>query len=256
MNRDDVNARLVLLGASNVRRMLPEIVRAARLRIRGPLEIVVSHGSGRSYLGPSNLLGRGLDAIAQDPFWDFEGLAMLPTFAIVADPGNDLAYGSRPEPIAAAIERTVARLARNGARTAVVGLPVLTLAAIGPVRFHLARTLLFPTRRIERAQILADAVDLDARLERIAREHGAAFVAPRSEWYGIDPIHVRRGARVEAAREMCETFGPSDPELRDVALERAALGRLKPAQCTWFGRRRTHPEPSTTLADGTRVSWF
>ncbi len=256
-----MNARLLLLGASNVRRVLPEIVREARTRIGGPLEVLVSHGSGRSYLGPSLLLGRGLDAIARDPFWAFEASAPLPTFAILADAGNDLAYGARPEPIAAAIERNVARLARNGARTVVVGLPVATLAAIGPSRFHLARALLFPTRRVERARLVDDARDLDARLAAIAHDHGAAFVAPRGEWYGIDPIHVRRGARDEAARVLCESFGArgpvlEGPVLEGILLERAALGRLKPAACTWFGRHRSCPQPSARLADGTRVSWF
>ncbi len=249
-------ARLLLLGASNVRRALPELLREARQRLGGPLEVLVSHGSGRSYLGPSSLLGRGLEVIAPDPFWAFEQRDPLPNFALVADAGNDLAYGSRPEPIAAAIERIVVRLEQDGARTVVVGLPLATLSAIGPVRFHLARALLFPTRRIDRARILDDALDLDVRLAAIASAHGAAFVRPRAHWYGIDPIHVRLRARADAAREILETWGPRSTSSAPPALELGALGRLKPAAWTWFGLGVAWPQPSAAFADRTRISWI
>lgn len=249
------NSRLLLLGASNVRRGLPELVREARRRLDGPLDVVVSHGSGRSYLGPSRLLGRGLDAIAHEPFWSFEGGRALPTYALVADAGNDLAYGAEPGPVADAIARVVARLARAGARTVVVGMPLESLASLGPLRFHAARALLFPTRRIERAKITADARELDARLARIARDHGAHFVVPRGDWYGIDPIHVRLRARADAARVMFEAFGPRSAA-PPPALELGALGRLKPAAWTWFGTAARWPQPSAVLGDGTRVSWI
>lgn len=245
----------MLCGASNVRRALPEFLREVRWRLGGPLDVVVSHGSGRSYLGPSSLLGRGLEAIAPEAFWAFEREAELPTYALVADVGNDLAYGARPEPVAEAIERVVARLRDRGTRTVLVGMPVATLTRIGPLRFHAARALLFPTRRIDRARLLEDARVLDARLASIAREHGARFVAPRADWYGIDPIHVRLGMRAEAARLLFESFGARRDTGPD-ALELGALGRLKPATWTWFGRRARWPQPSATLGDGTRVSWI
>lgn len=248
-------ARLLLLGASNVRRALPELVREARWRIEGPLEIVVSHGSGRSYLGPSRLLGRGLDAIAPADFWSFESGLALPETALVADAGNDLAYGSRPEPVAAAIERVVARLTGRGARVVVVGLPLASLARVGPVRFHVARALLFPTRRIERARIGDDMRDLDERLAEIARAHGARFVPAPAEWFGVDPIHIRLRARADAARLMFEELGPRRTAAAH-ALELGALGRIKPAAWTWFGRAARWPQPSAFLADGTRVSWI
>jgi len=251
----EVRARLLLCGASNVRRSLPEFVREARWRLGGPLEIVVSHGSGRSYLGPSRLLGRGLDSIAPAEFWSFEREPERPTYALVADAGNDLAYGSRPGPVADAIERLVARLTRGHARTVVLGMPLVTLAAIGAVRFHAARALLFPTRRIERARIQSDARALDDRLQAIAREHGAEFVTPRADWFGLDPIHVRLRARADAARVVFESFGPRHP-VPPHALELGALGRLKPAAWSWFGHAARWPQPSATLGDGTRISWF
>jgi hypothetical protein len=251
-----VRARLVLLGASNVRRALPELVREARWRLGGPLDVVVSHGSGRSYLGPSRLLGRGLEAIAPEAFWTCASADDLPLHALVADAGNDLAYGSPPEPVAAAIERAVERLAELGARAAVVGMPLEVLDAISPIRFHAARALLFPTRRIERARILADARALDAELARIAGRHGAAFVAPRADWYGVDPIHVRLRARADAARVLLAHLGPRAAEVAPHGLELIRLGRLKPARWSWFGRGASWPQPSVVLADGTRVSWI
>ncbi|MCY2961559.1 MAG: hypothetical protein NTY35_15455 [Planctomycetota bacterium] len=248
-------ARLVLLGASNVRRVLPELLREARWRLGGPLQVLVSHGNGRSYLGASSFLGRGLDKIAPEPFWAFEADADVPTFALVADAGNDLAYGSPPEPVAEAIERVVARLARRGARTVILGLPLASLESVGALRFGLTRTLFFPTRRVDRSRLLEAARDLDRRLAAIARAHGAAFVPPRGDWYGLDPIHVRLRARAEASRLLFEGFGPRIPVAPN-SLELGALGRLKPAAWTWFGHPARWPQPSAVLGDGTRVSWI
>lgn len=251
----DYRARLVLLGASNVRRVLPELLREARDRLGSPLQAIVSHGNGRSYLGPSTFLFRGLDVIAPEAFWSFENGPDLPTFALVADAGNDLAYGAAPGPVADSIERTVARLAASRARTVVLGMPLASFANLGALRFHAARALFFPTRRIERAKLLADARELDGELARIARRHGAAFVVPRADWYGLDPIHIRLRARSDAARVLFESFGPRAAAPRH-ALELGALGRLKPAEWTWFGQAARWPQPSAALSDGTRISWI
>ncbi|MBL8861833.1 MAG: hypothetical protein JNK02_07450 [Planctomycetes bacterium] len=248
-------ARLLLLGASNVRRMLPELVREARWRLGAPLDVVASHGSGRSYLGPSSLLFRGLDRIAPDAFWSFEQSQDAPACALVADPGNDLAYGARPEVVAASIERLVARLVRGSRCVVIAGPPLASLASLGPLRFQAARALLFPTRRIDRARVKADAEELDARLRAIAQAYHSTHVAPRAEWYGIDPIHVRLRARGEAARTLLEALGPrrgAEPG----SLELGALSRLKPQSFSWFGIQASWPQPSARLADGTRVSWF
>ncbi len=248
------HARLLLLGASNVRRALPELVREARWRLGSPLEVVASHGSGRSYLGPSRLLGRGLDRIAPDAFWRFEEARDAPNFALVADVGNDLAYGSAAAPIASAIRAVVERLTRSS-RVVIVGLPLASLRELGPLRFHTVRMLLFPTRRIERARVLAEAEDLDARLRAMATQHGATFVAARSEWYGLDPIHIRIRSRADAASTMLETLGARRAASQH-ALELGAFSRLKPAEFSWFGTPATWPQPSASLADGTRISWI
>ncbi len=237
-----------------MRRALPEIVREARWRLGSPLEVIASHGSGRSYLGPSRLLGRGLDRIAPEAFWGFEERRDAPNFALLADAGNDLAYGSRPEPIANAIQAIVERLSRSS-RVVMVGLPLASLRELGALRFHSVRMLLFPTRRIERARVLADALELDARLRAIALDFGATFVAARSEWYGIDPIHVRIRARADAASTMLESLGVRR-SANSHALELGALSRLKPAHFSWFGTPATWPQPSASLADGTRISWI
>lgn len=248
------HARLLLLGASNVRRALPELVREARWRLGSPLEVVASHGSGRSYLGPSRLLGRGLDRIAPDAFWSFEEARDAPNFALLADVGNDLAYGSPAAPIAQAIETVVERLTRSS-RVVIVGLPLASLRELGAFRFHAVRMLLFPTRRIERARVIAEAEELDVRLRAIAAKNGAVFVAARSEWYGLDPIHIRIRARADAASTMFESLGTRRSASAH-ALELGAFSRLKPAQFSWFGTPATWPQPSASLSDGTRISWI
>lgn len=247
-------ARALFLGASNVRRALPEFVREARARLGAPLDVLVSHGHGRSYLGPSRMLGRGLSVIAPDSFWDFERASALPTHALIGDAGNDLVYGARPAVVAEAVERVVARLSDRGARVVVAGLPIATIESIGALRFHLVRSIFFPTRRVDRAGIVAAARELDALLEACATRHGAAFVRPEASWYGLDPIHLSLRARPAAAEALLESWGPR--RLGPLpSLELLAVGRIKPAAWTVLGRAVTWPQPSAGLSDATRVTW-
>jgi hypothetical protein len=248
-------ARALFLGASNVRLALPELVREARARLGAPLDVRVSHGHGRSYLGPSRMLARGLSVIAPDAFWEFEDARDVPTYALIGDAGNDLVYGARAAPVAEAVESVVARLADRGARVVVAGLPLATIAGIGALRFHLVRTVFFPTRRVNRAGIVDAARELDGLLEAAAARRGAAFVRPDPDWYGIDPIHVRLRARPAAAEALLASWGPRlfAPA---PALELLAIGRIKPAACTVLGRPVTWPQPSAGLSDRTRVTWI
>ncbi len=248
-------ARALFLGASNVRRALPELVREARTRLGAPLDVLVSHGHGRSYLGPSRVLGRGLSMIAPDAFWAFEREPSRPTHALIGDAGNDLVYGAQPAVVAEAIEHVVARLADRGARVVVAGLPLATIERIGALRFHLVRTLFFPTRRVDRAGIVAAARELDARLEACAARYGAAFVRPDASWYGLDPIHLSLRGRPAAAEALLASWGPR--RLGPLpSLELLAIGRIKPAAWTVLGRAVTWPQPSAGLSDATRVTWI
>ncbi len=248
-------SRALFLGASNVRLALPELVAAARARLDGPLDILASHGHGRSYLGPSRVGLRTLPAIACDPFWRFEDGPRIPTAALVADVGNDLVYGAGAHDLVEAVARVVARLARAGVRTTVVGLPLPTLEALPAWRFHLARGILFPLRRVRRARLLADAGAVHGRLAEVARDWGAAFVEPNPAWYGLDPIHLRRRRRQEAAGALLAAWGPAAAAPAVEPL-RAGLRSLRPLEQVVLGRPRRREQPSARLADGSRASWL
>jgi hypothetical protein len=249
--------RVLFLGASNVQRLLPELVRAARERLGAPLDVLASHGRGRSYIGPSRFIGRGLPVVAPPALWAALERGPAPAAALLADAGNDLAYGASAARTGEAIAALVTRLAERGTRVSLAGLPLAVLEATGPVRFALARTLFFPTRRIERAAVLAEARALDERLRALGGERGCAYVALDPSWYGVDPIHVRFARRAEAARAFVAPFAlaaAAEPGPAPGGPVRAL--RVQPAESSWLGWRRSCPQPSGRLPDGTSLSWY
>src|SRR5205814_9980558 len=96
------------------------------------------------------------------------------------------------------------------------------------------KSILFPGRPIELARLLDAARALDERLVAAARARGIATVAPRAEWYGLDPIHVRRRWRAAAHREALAAFGAA-PEER---IAPAGLRSLRPEFRRLLGREQ------------------
>jgi len=185
--------RLVLLGASNLTRAISTVVETARLLVGEPEEILVAAGHGRSYGLGSSVFGRFLPSILGCGLWSRlrEGDPATPTYALVADAGNDIAYGQPPARILAWIDEVVDRLHAVDARVVLAGLPLDTLACMHPAWFACFRTLMFPGRELTREQAIVRARELHAGLESLARERGASFACLRPEWYGFDPIHIK-----------------------------------------------------------------
>ena len=110
-------ARVVLLGASNLTRGISIVVETARLVLGAPLEVFVAMGHGRSYGKPSRILGRTLPGIVECDLWAaLKERPALPTFALVTDIGNDVAYGYETGAIASWVEACLDRLGESGAR--------------------------------------------------------------------------------------------------------------------------------------------
>jgi hypothetical protein len=194
-------ARVVLLGASNLAAGLRDAADAARSRLGAPLEIFAAAGRGRSYGQVSRFLGRVLPGIDACGLWRaLEAAPAAPTYALVTDLGNDLAFGASAAQVQGWLELALDRLAKHDAQIAVTGLPLEAVERMPPAAFRFWAKLLFPWHSIERGRLLEQARELETRLAKLASERGLAKVDPQLAWYGRDPIHVRSARRAEAWR--------------------------------------------------------
>jgi hypothetical protein len=248
--------RAVLLGASNLARSFPSILSLVRQRAGGPVEVLGAFGRGRSYGEWSRLLGvRHLPGIAGSGLWrEIAAREPLPTLALLTDLGNDLAYGQPVARIVPWVEACLARLVEARAATVVTLLPLATLERVPPWRFHLARTVLFPGRPMDRLDLLARARELNGEIRRLARQAGAEVVEPELSWYGLDPIHIRSKVAGRAWGEILGRWpggggGGKVRRVKGLQLLRAEELRL------WRWTVRTG-QPCKRLPDGTTVALY
>ncbi len=257
--------RLVALGASNLTRALPGVLRLARCEFGQPLEVVAALGLGRSYGQRSSIPNprlrlRALPGILQSALFEtLEASARLPTLALVSDVGNDVAYGVPVDVIMAWVEECVARLQALGAHVVLTGLPMESLGRLSPARFAFFRALLLPSCRLGLGEVLARAEAVTAALRELALRRAARFVALRGEWYGVDPIHIRPRCWETAWREIMlgdqvRAAPPGGPSLQPLRAPRLWLAA--PDRQWLCGVERRRAQPALTAADGTSVSFY
>jgi hypothetical protein len=257
----------MLLGASNLTKDLRGLVASARERIEtGPLEILVAAGHGRSYGQWSRVLARGLPGIVHCGLWPVAARrSPVPTYALLTDIGNDLAYGASPVELVGWLATCLARLRAIDTITVMTLLPTERLAQLTPWRFRLFRSVFFPGCGLSYQVLLARAVELNERLADLADRYGAAVVAPRLRWFGADPIHLRRTERPAAWREILSVWDRGADPPMPLTTDRArtttappALPRLRvaPAHRTVLGISVCRRQPSAVLRDGSTVSLF
>jgi hypothetical protein len=251
--------RAILLGASNLRISLPFLLDHVRRRAGGPVEALAACGHGRSYGAWSRFLFvRHLPGIAGCGLWpEVERRPPLPTFALVTDVGNDLLYGAGVGEIAAWVEACLDRLVhpRAGVPPAEVVLTLLPLARLERLsarQVRLAASLLFPGREVAWPALLERARDLDARLRRIGGERGARLVEPAADWYGLDPIHLRRRSR----REVWSRILPPVPTVPGTFLGTRRIPLLGAAEARLFGVPLRRSQPAIRLEDGSTVAFY
>jgi hypothetical protein len=255
VRRVDPTSRFVALGASNLARLALVLLDAARDAAQGAVEAHAALGRGRSYGMPTRLLGRGLDGIDGCGLWPALAAAPpRPTFALVMDVGNDLLYGVEVERMLGWVASALQRLQAPTTRLAVVGLPMPTLRNLAPWRFRLVRSLLVPSCRLSLPQVLDRAERLHAGLGALAAAHGAMFHAPPAEWYGFDPVHVRRACWPAAARTWLGTGDDTSQPALDGALARLRFLFAAPATRSLFGRVHHAEQPQRRWTDGTTLS--
>jgi hypothetical protein len=245
----------VLLGASNVVLGFRCAVRSARERLGAPLEVFGAIGHGRSYGVESNVYSRKLPAITNCNLWPaMRERPPAPTFAVVTDLGNDLAYGFAPAQIENWLERALDQLAAARAQIVITGLPLAALTKLPDWEFAFFSHLFFPRRRIDRRRVTAAVEELELRVERLAREREIARVEQRAAWYGHDPIHIARAARRDAWRTFtgawrgvqgAESVASFDAPWRQ-------RGWLAPERRRLFGFEAGRAQPCARTADGTQ----
>ena len=247
--------RYVLLGASNARRCLPTIFSAARAASREPVALYGAIGHGRSYGSTSSVLGRSIRGILESGLWAaLEKAAPSSLTAMLTDAGNDILYGFPVARILAWAGECVSRLDRLGARITVMGLPVETIERLGPARFLLFRSILFPSSRLRLGRVRDSVRELDRELRALAQERKLRFVEPRVEWYGFDPIHIRfRDARPAWAEILGTTPAPGG-RLRPIDALRIRLAR--PERDALFGTRHVHAQPAFRAGDGSEIRLY
>lgn len=246
--------RFVAIGASNLTRMALALLDAARTAVSGPVEAHMALGHGRSYGRSSRVFWRGLGGLIDSPLWSaLAPLPPLPTTALLMDVGNDLMYGSDVPQILGWVDTAFARLCRLADRVVVIGLPLPAIEQLGPRRFAMARRLLVPGSPLTLALAKIGSRELHAALRERAANAGAAFHELPEQWYGLDPIHVRRRRIPQAAAQWLGTT-PTKGERCDGLLPRLRLLFARPAERTWFGRRQQTAQPSRRWRDGSTLS--
>ena len=176
--------------------MFPTIVAAIRRTWREPIEILVAMGHGRSYGQDSVVLGRKISGIFPCALWqDLQNRAPLPTTALITDIGNDFLYGVTPDRLLEWIEACLDRLGEAGAVASVTQLPIGSLETLGERRFMFFRRVFFSRSKLSLADALELVRTMNEQLASVGDSRKVPIISVSPEWYGIDPIHIRR--RVE-----------------------------------------------------------
>ncbi len=253
--------RVVLLGASNLTRGISTVVETAQNVWGGSLEVLAALGHGRSYGIRSTVLGRTLPSILDCGLWEALGSRTdVPSAALVTDVGNDLLYQVEVPQIVAWIDSVIERLQQSGARVSMTLLPVGSLLKVSPRRYYLFRTMMFPHCRLSFAEAGDRARQLHDRLQSLGQARGVRLIAQQAEWYGIDPIHIRRRHWRHAWREILATWqeahAPAPRTARGSLRRWMYLISRKPQQHWIFGIERRRIQPAARLHDGTLISFF
>jgi hypothetical protein len=252
--------RVILLGASNLARSFPTIISTAREMWSEPIEFLVAKGHGRSYGQETSVFGRKISGIFPCALWrDLQARRALSTTALVTDIGNDLLYGTTPEVLLNWVEGCLDHLSEAGAVTIVTLLPAESIEQLGERRFQFFRRLLFARSKLTLADARRLVREINERLIEISNSRKISVIPVSNEWYGFDPIHIRRRSEraawpklLAAWREANEPFSI----LRSSPWMIAYLATLTPLEWSRFGIARRTPQPSGRFFDGTTISLY
>ncbi len=253
-------ARVVLLGASNLRLSRVLVLRLILKRLAGPIDFFVADGFGRSYGNWASIPGRALPGIKECKLWnDLQRSPSLPTFAMLTDVGNDLLYGASPRELTSWVAECVGRLRAMDANVVVTELPISSILATSGVRFQIFRTIFFPPSRLTFKEALQQAQETNDRLRELAVEQSCSSIEMQKAWYGIDPIHVRRRHRSVAWQHILdEWLSPSRVDEKCVLSFKNSVSVNTSLPRCWriLGRESFNRQPATTFSDGSALSVY
>jgi hypothetical protein len=260
MNSDVPSRRVILLGASNLRRSFSTVVAAARRTWGEPVEIMAAMGHGRSYGQDSTVLGRKISGIFPCALWqDLQQRPALPAAALVTDIGNDLIYGVPPKQIVQWVAQCLDRLTDAGASTVVTQLPIESVEQLGEARFRFFRRVLFPRSTLTLNVAKELVYSLNSDLLELGESRKIPVISLSKSWYGFDPIHLKRRVWRTAWPTMLAGWHSSSAPIamsRPSIWTSAYLKTLPPWERSLFGIRRRAVQPSGRLSDGTTISLY
>jgi hypothetical protein len=251
----DEITRVVALGASNLTRGLQTVVSSARTAWSPNVEVLGALGHGRSYGAPSRVVVRTLPGILQSGLW--ETLSSLPparTRALVTDVGNDILYGFPAPRILAWVEEAVDRLQQFTPDIVLTDLPLPSIRRLSNRKFLLLRSLLASECRLSLAEVLDTAERVNDGLSSLAAARGLHFVQMRSDWYGLDPIHIRPALWRPAWQHIlgCEASDRATAAWR----EGWRLYFMRPERQWLFGVEGVSPQTGVSLRRGGKLWLF
>ena len=243
---------VVLLGASNLVLGWRPLMNAVFDHWHGPLHIMTAHGMGRSYLASSRFCWRTAPGILECSLWPKlaeNGRTSL-SAALITDLGNDLVYGRTAAEVLQAVSDAVGRLldVNPDCQIVVTRPPFESVKSLSQQRYLFFRSVLFPMCSISRLEIIDQMYKLD---EGIRQFRGVTVVSQPLEWFGLDPIHIRRRSQESAFRVFLESWrkeaaGSTGPD-------RVPRRRPRMAFCRMWGKDRFYEQPSV-FSEGVSVS--
>jgi len=251
--------RVILLGASNLARGISTVVETAWNAWGKPLDVVAALGHGRSYGAYSLFAGHWRPGILESALWrELAARPALPTAGLLTDVGNDILYEEPLDRIATWLEEAMSRLARHCEKIVVTELPLENAHGVSERRFRMVRNLFFPFCRLELGQVMERARVVNDALVGIARRHGAVLCRPSTDWFGLDPIHLklRHWSRAWAEILSAWTEGRSVKWARGSFWRWFYLRRLKAHHYRFLRREVRQKQPAGRLRDGTRISLY
>ena len=242
--------RIVLLGASNLTRAISTVVGLVTHRVGSPAQIEVAMGHGRSYGRRSRVLARSLPGVDECGLWPALRPSAGPTYALVTDIGNDIAYGHDPATIEGWVDRCLDRLAARGASIVMTRLPADPIRRLRPWQFRVVSRLLFPAHDLTFRAAVDRVIELDDRIRALGKRRGVVTIEMEPAWYGIDPVHLRRGCWPEAWGRLLEPWPAATAGPRPAPPGGAGPGCGRRPRALVAARASARPPPAVGAAGG------
>ena len=258
---EEIQHRLIVLGASNVAKSLEVLLNVAPQMIPKPLAVYAAIGRGRSYGAHSQFLFRGLPGILDSELWPVLEKANRPTetSCVITDVGNDLLYDQSVDQIIHWVEQCIARLRQTEGRIAITGIPLSCVRNLASYKFLAFRSMMFPKSRLQLSTVQQRAEELDVCLQQLAEADDITFIPQKPEWYGFDPIHWRQAKRPEVWHTILSAVGHPAFDYSRVQSNFFHSMRhwmTRPASRTMFGFAQTKAQPSIARGDHLTVALY